>query len=55
MSELIDEDAGVNLTTQQALEGRALAPRFYCTDYPAMEQIDVTPVRAEWDQMIARF
>ena len=55
MSELINDDAAVNLTTQQALEGRALAPRFYCTDYPAMEHIDVTPVRAEWDQMMRAF
>jgi magnesium-protoporphyrin IX monomethyl ester (oxidative) cyclase len=55
MSELISDDAAVNLTTQQALEGRALAPRFYCTDYPAMEDIDVTPVRAEWDQMMRAF
>ena len=55
MSELMSDDAAVNLTTQQALEGRALAPRFYCTDYPAMEHIDVTPVRAEWDQMMRAF
>jgi magnesium-protoporphyrin IX monomethyl ester (oxidative) cyclase len=55
MSEAAVSDAAVNLTTQQALDARPLAPRFYCTDYAAMEHIDIEPVRAEWDLMMRDF
>ena len=55
MTESTNAGSAVNLTTQQALESRALAPRFYCTDYAAMENIDISPVRAEWDLMMRDF
>jgi len=55
MTESTHAGSAVNLTTQQALESRALAPRFYCTDYAAMEHIDISPVRAEWDLMMRDF
>ncbi len=41
--------------TRQAEANTLLSPRFYRTDYAAMERIDVTPVRAEWDQLMAEF
>jgi len=48
-----DVRAGVNETTAKATETTLLDPRFYTTDFDALDRIDVTPVRAEWDRLIA--
>ena len=40
-------------STQLAQEDTVLSPRFYTTDFDAMDRIDVEPVRAEWDGLIA--
>src|SRR6201996_7570628 len=40
-------------STELAREDAVLSPRFYTTDFEAMDRIDVTPVRAEWDGLIA--
>ena len=55
MNDAVAAEASVNLTTQQALEAQPLAPRFYRTDYAAMEKIDIEPVRAEWDLLMRDF
>lgn len=38
---------------RMATETTLLNPRFYTTDFEALDAIDVTPVRAEWDALIA--
>jgi magnesium-protoporphyrin IX monomethyl ester (oxidative) cyclase len=40
-------------TLRKAQESTVLSPRFYTTDFDALDRMDVTPVRAEWDKLIA--
>ncbi|MEQ6250750.1 magnesium-protoporphyrin IX monomethyl ester (oxidative) cyclase [Sulfitobacter sp. HNIBRBA3233] len=40
--------------TEVAMQNTLLTPRFYTTDFAEMDAIDVTPVRADWDRLIAR-
>lgn len=47
--------ATMNDSTQQALENRLLAPRFYRTNYKALNSVDISTVRREWDSMMAAF
>jgi magnesium-protoporphyrin IX monomethyl ester (oxidative) cyclase len=44
----------VNDTTARASQTTLLDPRFYTTDFDELDRIDVTPVRAEWDKLIAQ-
>ena len=40
-------------TTAMAQQDTVLSPRFYTTDFDELDRIDVTPVRAEWDPLMA--
>ncbi len=44
-----------NQQTQMAQENTVLSPRFYTTDFAALEKIDVSTVREKWDALLAEF
>jgi magnesium-protoporphyrin IX monomethyl ester (oxidative) cyclase len=51
----IDEISSAADATRKAEANTLLTPRFYKTDYAAMELVDVSSVRAEWNQMMREF
>jgi magnesium-protoporphyrin IX monomethyl ester (oxidative) cyclase len=50
---MIAAEKSLNVSTRLAQENTVLSPRFYTTDFDAMDRIDVDSVRAEWDALIA--
>jgi len=47
---IVDSEGATALAMQNTL----LTPRFYTTDFDEMDAIDVTPVREDWDKLIAQ-
>jgi magnesium-protoporphyrin IX monomethyl ester (oxidative) cyclase len=47
--------AAPNQTTEMARTDTVLAPRFYTTDFAAMDRIDVEPIRADWEALLEEF
>ncbi len=43
----------INETTRAAQETTMLSPRFYTTDFDELDKLDVSPVREDWDELIA--
>jgi magnesium-protoporphyrin IX monomethyl ester (oxidative) cyclase len=48
--QIVDSEAA----TAVAMRNTLLTPRFYTTDFDELDAIDVTPVRADWDALIAQ-
>ena len=41
--------------TSRAVSTSLLSPRFYRTDYAALDRMDTTPLQAEWDKLLDEF
>ncbi|WP_198970701.1 magnesium-protoporphyrin IX monomethyl ester (oxidative) cyclase [Xylophilus sp. ASV27] len=44
-----------NSSTETAMRDTLLTPRFYTTNFKAMDRIDVEPIRAQWDALMQEF
>ena len=45
----------LNETTRMATTETVLSPRFYTTDFAAMDALDISSIRADWDELMAEF
>jgi magnesium-protoporphyrin IX monomethyl ester (oxidative) cyclase len=55
MQATISNINSVEDAAKKAVTNTIFSPRFYTTDYEAMNRISVEPVRADWDAMMAEY
>lgn len=47
--------AAPNSSTEQALQNTMLTPRFYTTDFAALDRLDIDAIRPQWNALMAEF
>ena len=55
MHNQVSEIKSVEDAAKKAVTNTLFSPRFYTTDYEAMDRLNIEPVRAEWDAMMAEY
>ncbi len=55
LAALIDNVESADDAMAKATRSTMLTPRFYTTDFDAMDRLDVSTVRAEWDTMMGEY
>ncbi len=54
IAEAQDQQYNDEMATETAMQNTLLTPRFYTTDFDELDAIDVSPVRDDWDKLIAQ-
>ena len=54
-AEQLQQEHMLNDSTQRAQKNTLLDPRFYTTDFDAMDRMDIGSVRGQWDALMAEF
>ncbi len=49
------QNMDTNVSTTKARTETLLTPRFYTTDFDAMDNLDMEPIRAEWEELMREF